>query len=77
MESRVPRSILVLTERLSRREALKAYVPPALSVVALAGERDHNLSFSGVAVGNPSGGNPGGGGGGNPGGGGGGKKKNK
>ena len=35
-----------LTERLSRREALQAYVPPALSVVALAAP---NLSTSGVA----------------------------
>ena len=59
MDSRISRSIMELTERLSRREALQAYVPPALSVVALAAP---NLSTSGVAHvfggGDPGGGDP-------------------
>src|SRR5215204_3771948 len=68
MDSRIPRSIRVLTERLSRRETLQAYVPPALSMIVLA--RANNLSTSGVErVLVRGGGNPGNGGGGNPGGG--------
>jgi hypothetical protein len=75
MDSRVPRSIRVLTERLSRREALQAYVPPALSMIVLAGAKNsRNFGSLGVErVEVRGGGNPGNdGGGGNNGNGGGG-----
>src|SRR5215210_316748 len=69
MDSRIPRSIRVLTERLSRREALQAYVPPALSMVVLAGAKNsRNFGSLGVERVEVRGG--GGNGGGHPGGGG-------
>jgi hypothetical protein len=45
----IPRLPTALAARLSRRDALSTYVPPALSVVALAGAT--NLSSSGKVSG--------------------------
>ena len=56
MDDPIPALPTALAARLSRRDALSTYVPPALSVVALAGAT--NLSTSGVV----SSGNSGGGG---------------
>jgi len=61
MADPIPALPTALAARLSRRDALSTYVPPALSVVALAGAT--NLSTSGVVRGGNSGG-----GGGKPGG---------
>ena len=67
MDNRIVGSLTEWTVRLSRRAALKAYTPPALTLIALANA--NGLSTSGVERVRVSSGGGGNGGGGNGGGG--------
>jgi hypothetical protein len=73
MNDPIPALPTALISRLSRRDALRTYVPPALAVVGATSLNKNNFGTSGTVKGekpkggggNPGGGNPGGG---NPGG---------
>jgi hypothetical protein len=65
----IPALPTALAARLSRRDALRTYVPPTLAVVGATSLNKHNFGTSGVVKvegpksgggGNPGGGNPGG-----------------